>query len=392
MKKKEKKPNKKLEAFLRYFGIADAYFAAMFLAVVFALFCSGRVGWFVLLVMIFAPVLSLVWTGVSLKGLQIELDSKAYLLERGDKSKFCISVKSKFFIVPPLVIIKLREGGHIAPVFEEENREIRIYSSAINKGEEWIDFSAEYAGKADISIEEISVCDIFGVFNFKVKSEKLSEIITNNLEIGILPRDGIIQKEEEWLLQAREAAFDGEEPEDSLDDTSYMFGGFPGYDHREYRPGDPLKRINYKLSARVGSLQIRLDEKQAVAGISISLVDFMPEEKAGGSSAMHTSACLEEMLAVCKYLYLHDFAVTAYLQDDVFIITNEEDIEKLRQRMATVRYSVNAEGIPLPQKGSVILFAPFADGRIHGFVNEYAMGEDNVVTLYISSKEEGGRL
>jgi hypothetical protein len=37
----------------------------------------------------------------------------------------------------------------------------------------------------------------------------------------------------------------------------------PGYEHREYEHGDPLKRINWKLSSKKAKLMVRLDEAAA---------------------------------------------------------------------------------------------------------------------------------
>lgn len=414
--KNKKKPNRKLGSLLRFFGIADAYFAAMVLAVVFALFCSGRVGWFLLLVMILAPVCSLIWTGVSIAQMRISITSKDNLLERGDKSQIAIDISSKFFVLPPEITIVLEDNGHISPIFEEGRNEIHVFPSFASGREQVVEYTAAYAGLAAIGIREIVVTDIFGVFSIKVKPEKLAKIAPEVCNIEILPRNGLLQKEDEWLLQAREAAFDGEEPESSLDDLNYTFGGFPGYEHREYRPGDPLKRINYKLSSRMRELYVRLDEKQAVAGISVSLVNFSPKicvdseslddelltknQEMINAQAAVVSACLEEMLAVIKYLFLHDFAVTAYFpyshlekgEQTEYVISNDMDIEAVRKALAKVSFSDENIAVNLPQKGSVILFAAYSDARVYENIAEFSKIEGNTVTMYISSTEEGGRL
>ena len=40
----------------------------------------------------------------------------------------------------------------------------------------------------------------------------------------------------------------------------------PGYEHREYIQGDPIKRINWKLSSKRDEYMVRLDERIAGAG------------------------------------------------------------------------------------------------------------------------------
>ncbi|MBO7395493.1 MAG: DUF58 domain-containing protein [Ruminococcus sp.] len=44
----------------------------------------------------------------------------------------------------------------------------------------------------------------------------------------------------------------------------------PGYEHREYVHGDPLKRVNWKLSSKKDKLMVRLDE--AVASVQPMIV------------------------------------------------------------------------------------------------------------------------
>ena len=47
----------------------------------------------------------------------------------------------------------------------------------------------------------------------------------------------------------------------------------PGYEHREYIPGDSLKRINWKLSSKRRHLMVRQDEPIALARLAV-VMDF----------------------------------------------------------------------------------------------------------------------
>ena len=62
-------------------------------------------------------------------------------------------------------------------------------------------------------------------------------------------------------------------PSDDDEDEaqSLLTGGIPGYDHRDYVPGDPLRRINYKLSAKKRRLLVRKDENIASQSVDIVL-------------------------------------------------------------------------------------------------------------------------
>ena len=51
----------------------------------------------------------------------------------------------------------------------------------------------------------------------------------------------------------------------------------PGYDHRPYVPGDPIKRINWKLSSKRDIYMIRLDEQIRGSG-QLFFLDCPPYE------------------------------------------------------------------------------------------------------------------
>ena len=66
----------------------------------------------------------------------------------------------------------------------------------------------------------------------------------------------------------------------------------PGYDHRDYIPGDSLRRINWKLSAKRRKLQVRQDEPISLARLSV-ILDFRRD---GRSIPMRERFAEEELL------------------------------------------------------------------------------------------------
>ena len=64
-----------------------------------------------------------------------------------------------------------------------------------------------------------------------------------------------------------------------MDSHGFAFGGFPGYDNREYVPGDPLKRINWKQSAKRNKLLVRLDDEMAARAIHVVLDSVFEKHK-----------------------------------------------------------------------------------------------------------------
>ena len=78
--------------------------------------------------------------------------------------------------------------------------------------------------------------------------------------IGIIPDIPEITASSQLFRSIADSVLTSDNDEDN--DTVMLFAAntFPGYEHREYVQGDPIKRINWKLSSKKSKLMVRLDE------------------------------------------------------------------------------------------------------------------------------------
>ncbi len=400
MKKQRKTGENKIE---KIGGALMSYLLAIVAVLIFALFCSGRVGWFLLMVVIGAPLLSLIWTLICSKFVAFEPVSNARILEKGTKAKLEIRFFNKSILPIPSIEVWLKNDNHVSI----ENDKFVLYS--VFPGEKSISTNiyTMFAGKTDIFIEKVIVSDFFGVFRFDINKNRkkkndidkalVEKVIPNKttFTIGIYPATNQLEEEKDWLLEAKSSAFDGEEPDTTVDDRSVTFGGFPGFEHREYIPGDPIKRINYKLSARTGKYQVRLDEQQAVAEISLYLSNLLPEDLSEDAKYVSdTSRCLEQLMGVAMYLYAQEFAVRIYLPGaESFILTDRASILQLRNQLAMTGFSKEYtldDTLSKEGAGSIIAFVSYREEQTMKLLEDVTSREGNHVTTYISSLDKGG--
>lgn len=106
--------------------------------------------------------------------------------------------------------------------------------------EQWL--TSQYAGRVEAVIEEFVVYDLFHVFF-------LSECIKKST--GVLVWPGFIQEEAEEVYSCVEGF-----PRDN-ETKKYGTEYNPDYEVREYIPGDELKSIHWKLSAKQEQLMVR---------------------------------------------------------------------------------------------------------------------------------------
>ena len=99
-------------------------------------------------------------------------------------------------------------------------------------------------------------------------------------------------------------------------------GGFPGYEHRGYEPGDPLNRINYKLSAKKRTLMVRRDENTSAQSTDIVI--------APGSD----DTCMEQALALAGRLVGLGGAARVICGADSFGVASPASLDRLREWLA----------------------------------------------------------
>ena len=286
---------------------------ACFLAVVFALFCSARVGWFILFVLILAPAISVLLTFLAAAFTSVSCSVSSNICQKGSKIILTIHMR------PPLSYYPM---PGIKTEYEYSPGLLFIPDAGV-KGMSFV-FQGEYSGLSVIGVKSIYFADYFGLVRFKARRFR-----ETGFKIGVIPQVRVIPSDSELLRKAMSGVDMTGMSEDTVEETSGNFGGFPGYDHREYMPGDPVRRINYKLSARKDQYFVRLDEKQVYGNIEIFIDPRVPSEvaaKGGVFVSAWWDNTLQDDLGLCETLLSRQFSISLR-----YYIEDEEIVKELRQ-------------------------------------------------------------
>ncbi len=280
--------------------IISCIIAALFIFI-FSLYCSGRVGWFLLLVLILAPVFSVLLAYFCKNAIVVEAALNHDLMSKGEHCILNISLHNKGFLPCPPVTINLSKEPGITTSDET------VILSVLPKrtAHASVVFTAKLAGGAMIGIESVILSDYFGICSARIDSECRSVF-----RAGVIPDILRLNIATDLLLSVQNA-FAADKNDETVDETTILSGGFPGHEYRDYHPGDPLKRINSKLSAKRDKLMVRLDERQASSNIILILDPFMSEPDPELSQAV-----LEETSGIILSLINLDFSVSFYYSDN----------------------------------------------------------------------------
>lgn len=258
----------------RFFRIAKGiinYIGAMFFATIFALFLDANIGWFILLSLLLAPLLSVFLAWLSSRLITVTCQMKESILSKGDSCQMTIHITNRSIFPTPPIELTLTKAPGVCSM------EPYILASVMSRATQSfpISFTAQICGKSTIGIEQIRVTDYLGLFSFPIRK---ADTTTLQVSVAVIPDIAEISARDDNLLKTMQASLHTEDSDDTTESITTSFGGFPGYNSREYVPGDPLKRINWKQSAKKNKLLVRLDDEMASQTINVVLDSvFQPE-------------------------------------------------------------------------------------------------------------------
>ena len=387
-------------------GIINYIFAMIF-AIIFGLFLDANVGWFILVTLILAPLLSVFFAWVASRTITITCEMEEALLSKGDTCNMVIRVSNRFiFPTPPIAVQLTNEAG-----VRSENRDILV--SVLPGGSQTFEvkFKAKICGSSLVGIEKIRVTDYLGLFSIGVKGLDYEAL---RKKVAVIPDIAELSARDDNLLKVMQTSLHMDDGEDTMDSHGFAFGGFPGYDNREYVPGDPLKRINWKQSAKRNKLLVRLDDEMAARAIHVVLDSVFERQKVNVEQAVRMSQysdlaadeilpkiaedAVENALGMMQVLIRHNYAVNFYArmgQEFVcYDIQDEVDLEAVRLELAHYSFYPGGEISRLPEEAGfaekVGLFStPNSYEDAYGLLE--AAGVTGYTTIY-AVLEEAGKL
>ena len=157
----------------------------------------------------------------------------------------------------------------------------------------FFEFNVDFSNREQV--DKVYVCGFLGILKMPVKSCDNIE----KLNISVYPNIPEVPIQTDFIKRTVLSKQDDDDDDEELSVTSMVQTGIPGYDHREYVPGDPIKRINWKLSSKRDVYLLRLDELTASSG-NIFFLDCPKTEDSIDSAEIYKirDCVIEGILAV----------------------------------------------------------------------------------------------
>lgn len=303
-----------------------AYSGCIVMAVLVMYLINGTVGILLITALCTALALSVISALAVTRSVKITLQTDKQVLFKKETLTCSVSMKKNLLIPVPMIEIYLDCSPQLA-------KEIKLCRAAL-AGRETntlsIPVTAKHSGRAKISIAQAFVCDYFGIFRFRIKKG----ILNDSVKISVYPDIPEAPVQTNFLKTA--VQFSTDDNEEETNETALTPTGQPGYDHREYHPGDPIKRINWKMSSKKDIYMIRLDEKIA-GGSQIFFLDI-PDTEENEKNLSVRDRVTEGMLAVFTMLVREGRETVFFLPDGTqwhkTDIRTPADVHTIQQRLS----------------------------------------------------------
>lgn len=226
-----------------------AFLGMAALAYVFTFYLDSDIGVVVWAFLLLAPLISALLAWAASRRVHVTMTASD-TLQKGRHFAVHVTVRAEGRLPIPFVRFRLCSE---ATASADDPRAVQSAMTAAEPLEIPMGYQAAYAGSGSIWLEELVISDYLGLFRFGIKDKP------ETLKIGVIPEIPSITGASLMLRAVSDAVLtmDEEEEESSASFTSQSM---PGYIHRDYVPGDNLRRINWKLSAKRNKLMVRMDE------------------------------------------------------------------------------------------------------------------------------------
>ena len=253
-------------------------------------FVNNAIGYFPAIAFLFVLALSFAYLRLLKRGLVYEEAGVGSGCQRGEKLNLSLVVKNDSILPATSLDVEF----FISDLFGGEREKAVRRVSLPPRSSKTFDFAVEFdhIGTYSVGIRRIQASDPFGIFHYEKVQEELHEV-------SVQPRI--------FDINAIEVQTDSiEESKRAL--TSVISDGMDYCGVREYRWGDPIKAVHWKLSASspLDEYYTRLYETNSSPGVTIFLdvdsLDYDEEDLMGVYDVLVESALsIERWSSQCGY-------------------------------------------------------------------------------------------
>ncbi len=282
------------------------------------------------------------------KKVRVKLEIPVKVAEKGQDFGLRIDVTNRFIVPIGKLVMHIEYGEDCSR--DREEITLKMFDIPKGKSSEIKRLAVMFSGNYEFSTYKVKLYDYFGIFHMKVKKKSITHalILPELNEVPVTLGEGVKNFYGEALVYDELNV--GQDPSET-------------FDVREFRDGDKLQRVHWKLSARMDDLIV----KETAQPKACPVVLFMPEGVKGENGALDYMASLSFTLMdmKCPHYVVWNSASRSdlvrvrvddeesfYLALTVYMQDNSEEYAGVRKDRYKEKY-----------KGEFYLHGVFADSK-----------------------------
>jgi hypothetical protein len=345
-----------------------SYAVTCVICIAFLLFIDIRFGLTFLVVLFLLPVASAMLGDAALKKLQLSVDISGSVLSKGDSVQLTLSLTNESTLGFAFLHVMLYEDLRL---LTKEAGEMVLAFSPNFQQDVLRTYQAKVWGAAHVGIRSLYAHDFLGLFEYPITFDKRQRGHMQDVQVLAAVPEVLAA---DLSREAVESSASDEDEEAA--ELALRIGGMPGFEHREYVPGDSFKKINWKLSAKQDNYMVRLDEPMTRIK-PMFVLDYMGLQPENNTQEARVAALLFEEKLVEGLLGFLNLMTKQYLQCVVYYakdgkwlqasLESESDVVSFQYILSEYRFSHEGGMLPrIPEEavknaGVVLLFTNTAD-------------------------------
>ncbi len=261
------------------------YLLILTAGIVLASFYGGLLPFVFLYGMLLLLPLSLVYVILNYHFLSVYQELPDHRVVKGDPHEFLISFENRGFLpIHDMDLILHSDRCDLEGIRDGEKISIAAFSLVKMSSK----LACRYGGAYEVGLRELGFSDVFGIMNVIVK-------VPYTFRAIVSPK----------ITDMADRYLDIENTINSMGSKSDIrTEDIPGNEMREYSPGDPIKTINWKVSARLDKLMVRIPDKMDTRTVTLILE---PSASAGDlteTAALERRDCFLEFAVSAAWYFV----------------------------------------------------------------------------------------
>lgn len=338
------------------------FFGMVVFMYLYSYILGGETSMVMVYMLLFSPLVSILLIFPLKKRIDTSVDVPSYEVEKGGVVRVNVKLENKSFMPIPFINIEFCQPVNfwVTGTYNEI-----ISLGPFEKKVVTMEYTAKSRGVGEVGVSGIWLRDYINIFRIPLLKNSDEERVTG--EVTVLPRLVSLKPTSKILLGSSESL--KQEDSGTTNINLFSWNGEPGYEFREYMPGDPLHKVHWKLSARNETLMVRKDEGRGLSKKRLFLDSYIKpiQKKQGiktfyqflfGSSPkykdkssyniendilMLEEKTLEALIAVANTSVKTGREVELWLYEDgkwnKYGITDSKTISEIHYRLASYKFS-----------------------------------------------------